>query len=705
MDVPLLHSSADPPLQLGVQLLGRFAVSVGSDGIPAQRWPSLRATHLVQLLSLQPRHRMTRDQVIDALWPQLEPEAGAANLRKATHHARQALGRHDALVVQGGELALWPDRPLVVDAEAFARRAEAALARRDAAECAEAAREYAGDLLPGGRYEAWAEVARERMHARYVDLLRASAQWEKLAQLEPTDEPAHRALMQRELQSGNRAAALRWYAHLREALQQSLAVLPDRQTEAQYGRCLAGLQWSGPAFVGRALPLAQVTAWLGMAADERPGGIVLRGPSGIGKSALCREIGTQARGRGWEVLRVEMTRGGRTYAVVSSIAERLLLADRGLLDRIGPAARNVLALLSPLAAPADALQGPLGRHQVVGAVRRLLVASAAGADLLLQVDDAHLADDADIDVLLQLAAAGAPVCVLLSTRPPTAGTALARGVARLHRAGVLRQLDAEPLDDDECRRLVLRVAGKPLPDAIVAGVLRAADGNAFAAIELARCAAAAGDRKLPASTADAILERLCDVPDHALALLKWLALCGDSFDVATIESLAGSAQASPMVALDACLMEGVLLPSSVGRPLPLPARAGPTGARRSGAGSPTGKDASRGGRTARPAGRGARRHRAALAGGRQAARCRALAAGRRARRGAAGRVQRRPAPPRALARVRARPPGSVAIARRISGRSGRSRRARGLSPRRGRRRRTRGTRPARESRAGPGEAG
>ncbi|HEX6362921.1 MAG TPA: BTAD domain-containing putative transcriptional regulator, partial [Albitalea sp.] len=345
MDAPLLHPSADPPLVLQVRLLGRFAVSVGSAELPAERWPSLRAAHLVQLLSLQPRHRMIRDQVIDALWPQLDPEAGAANLRKAMHHARQALGRHDAIVVHGGELALWPGRPVVVDAEAFASHAEAALARRDAAECAEAAREYPGDLLPGARYEAWTEVARERVHASHVELLRAGAQWDKLAQLEPTDEPAHRALMQRELACGNRAAALRWYAHLREALQQSLGVLPERQTEALYERCVAGLQASGPAFVGRALPLAQVTAWLGMAADERPGGIVLRGPSGIGKSALCREIGIQARDRGWELLRVEVTRSGRAYAVVSSVAERLLLADRGLLDRIGPAARNVLALL------------------------------------------------------------------------------------------------------------------------------------------------------------------------------------------------------------------------------------------------------------------------------------------------------------------------------------------------------------------------
>jgi DNA-binding SARP family transcriptional activator len=561
MDTLLINPPADPPLPLSVCLLGRFAVSVGPTELAPDRWPSLRAAHLVQLLSLQPRHRMTREQVIDALWSQLDAEAGAANLRKATHHARQALGRHDAVVVQGGEVALWPGRPLHVDAEIFAQRAHAALGGRDAAECAEAALGYAGDLLPGAAYEAWTELARERLRATHVELLRASAQWERLAELEPTDEPAHRALMQRELQAGNRAAALRWYAHLREALHRSLGVLPDRQTEAVYERCLIGLQASGPAFVGRALPLAQVTAWLGTPSGQRPGGVVLRGPSGIGKTALSREIGTQAGSRGWHVLRVDVARGGRPYAVLATIVERLLLADRGLLDSIGAGARNVLALLSPLAAPAEPLPGPLGRHQVVGALRRLLLAAAAGADLLLQVDDAHLADDADIDLLLQLASAGPPVCVFISTRPPADGSPLSRGIARLNRAGVLQLLDVAPLDDDECRRLVLRVTTTPPDEAFLAGVLQAAQGNPFAAIELARTAAAAKDHKLPASAADAILERLCDVPDHVLALLKWLAVCGDSFGMTTIEALADCAKSAPLAALDACLTEGVLLPA------------------------------------------------------------------------------------------------------------------------------------------------
>ena len=170
--------------------------------------------------------------------------------------------------------------------------------------------DYGGDLLPGARYEAWTEPHRERLRALYLDLLRASAQWERLAQHEPTDEAAHRALMQRELEAGNRAAALRWYSRLRESLQQSLGVTPDARTEAVYERCVAGLQAVGPAFVGRSQVLGQVTAWLGMPVGTRPGGIVLRGPAGIGKSALCGEIGAQARRRGWTVHATERRRHG-----------------------------------------------------------------------------------------------------------------------------------------------------------------------------------------------------------------------------------------------------------------------------------------------------------------------------------------------------------------------------------------------------------
>ncbi len=557
----------DPPnvpsgtfTRLDAFLLGRFAVAIDGVEIAGDRWPSLRAAQLVQLLCLQPHQRLTRDEVIDSLWPQLEPEAGAANLRKATHHARQALGRHDSILLQAGEVLLWPERPVVVDALRFEQCADVALAKRDPSDCADVAATYTGDLLPGARFESWAEATRERLRERQLQLLRASGQWERLAQIDPEDEAAHRALMQRELAGGNRAAALRWYAHLREALQQGLGVSPDAQTQALYERCIAGLQVAGPAFVGRPQACAQADAWLGMAALKRPGGIVLRGPAGIGKSALGREIAAQAEIRGWAVYRVVASQAGRTYAVMGDITERLIVEDRSVLDRIGTQAHAVLALLNPHAAPANPLPGPLGRHQVVGAVRRLLLAAAPGKEVLLQIDDAHLADDADVDVITQLAATGAGLCVLLTTRPSATDTALARAIGRLQRSGVLQVLDVEPLSDDECRRLVARAAPVGLSNEVLARIARAAEGNPFAAIELARCAGNKADGHLPSGVAEAIIERLCDVPDTALSLLKWMALCSDELNMATVEALAAEAQIPSLDALDAALVAGVLLP-------------------------------------------------------------------------------------------------------------------------------------------------
>ena len=560
MDTNTLKMNPSALSRLDVCLLGRFAVAIDGVELAAERWPSLRATQLVQLLCLQPRQRLTRDEVIDALWPQLEPEAGAANLRKAAHHARQALGRHDSIVLQAGEVLLWPERPVVVDALRFDQRAVEALGQRDPAACADVAASYPGELLPGARFEPWVEATRERLRERQLQLLRASGQWERLAQIDPEDEPAHRALMQRELAAGNRASALRWYAHLREALQEGLGVSPDAQTQALYERCIAGLQSAGPAFVGRAELCAQAAAWLEMDPTERPGGIVLRGPAGIGKSALSREIAMQAQHRGWAVCRVDASQIGRTYAVMCAITERLILEDRGVLDRIGAQARSVLALLSPQAAPADKLPGPLGRHQVVGAIHRLLRAAGQGKEVLLQVDDAHLADDADVDVMTQLAATGAGLCVLLATRPAAPGTALARALSRLQRSRRLHVLEVEPLPDDECRRLVARVAPVGLSATVLADIVGAADGNPFAAIELARCAGADADARLPGGVAEAITERLCDVPDSAMSLLKWLALSSDEFDVATVEALAAEAQVPSLASLDAALAAGVLLP-------------------------------------------------------------------------------------------------------------------------------------------------
>ena len=543
-----------------VRVLGGFSVRVDGAEVSEEAWPSLRAAQLVQLLCLADGHRLLRERAIDMLWPDLDAAAGGANLRKAAHHARHALRSPDSVTLQGGQVLLFAGRVVTVDAQRFEQHAQAAIASGDAARCAEAADLYRGELLPGSRYEPWTEGARTRLRDRYIKLLRASRQWDRLAEIDPTDESAHQELMRRELAAGNRPAAIRWYARLRTALHDTLGVAPARDTEALYAQCVAELQAPGPSFVGRQIDLAHAAAWLGAPLSDRPGGFVVTGPAGIGKSAFCRQVEALAEERGWMVVRVDAVEAARPYAVVAAAVEQLLVEDRNVVEAAGTHARSVLAMLTPLAAPAPGLIGPLGRHQVIGAFRRALLAASGGKPLLLQVDDAHVMEEADVELMLQLFVTGRPVFVMLALRPPAEGARLARGLARLAQAAHLRRIDLAPLTDEESADLVRRAAPHPLPAAVVDRIVRLAEGNAFAAVELARSAdGTTAAARLPASVREAITARLCDIDPAATALLERLALAGDELDPTTAAALHDGGEAHAFAMLDRALRAGVLV--------------------------------------------------------------------------------------------------------------------------------------------------
>ena len=470
--------------------------------------------------------------------------------------------------------------------------------------------------------------------------------------------------------AGNRAAAIRWYAHLREALQQELGVAPDRDTEALYEQCVAGLQQAGRPSSGGPWRMPRWRHGWGCRPSERPGGIVLRGPAGIGKSAFCRELGALARERGWTVVRVDAAQPGRAYAVIAALAEQIVLSDRGTLDRIGAPARSVLAQLSPLAAPAAALPGPLGRHQVIGALRRLLLAASGGSDIIVQVDDAHLIDDADVDVLMLL-------CSGRSARSRGAGdtSADAGFGARPRRVAPGRQrrhAGARPRAAG--RRRVPSARG---PGCAVSPVRR----NHGAHRARGRGQPVRGDRTralrrilrraaAARNVAEAIIARLCDVPDAALASLKWMALAGDAFDAATAAALAPGAQSHAFAALD--IAAGSRRARAGRHRLPVPARPRAPGPDRADCASSAFEDASPGSATAGRTRRRAGPRGPPLARRRRTSRRHALAAGSGARCGAAGGLQRRVAPSGACAGFRGGPCRGTAPARGGTGCDGRS---------------------------------
>ena len=76
--------------QLRIELLGGFRVSVGDRAVADVAWHRRKPAALVKLLALAPGHRLHREEIMDALWPELDPEA--AGLRGPSRRER-ALGR------------------------------------------------------------------------------------------------------------------------------------------------------------------------------------------------------------------------------------------------------------------------------------------------------------------------------------------------------------------------------------------------------------------------------------------------------------------------------------------------------------------------------------------------------------------------------------------------------------------------------------
>lgn len=226
-------------MRVHVQLLGQFRVAVDQGTIGADAWRRERGAALVKLLALSAGHRLHREQAMEAFWPDLDAEAAGANLRKAVHFARKALGEPRLLESADDVLALAPLDELTVDAAAFEAAATAALRDRDPVACERAADLYAGELLPDDRYAEWLAPTRTQLHERYAQLLRTAKLWERLALLDPTDETAQCALMQAALDAGNRGEAIRQFQQLRDRLRIELGVGPKASTIALYEQALA----------------------------------------------------------------------------------------------------------------------------------------------------------------------------------------------------------------------------------------------------------------------------------------------------------------------------------------------------------------------------------------------------------------------------------------------------------------------------------
>ncbi|MDQ7828768.1 MAG: BTAD domain-containing putative transcriptional regulator [Armatimonadota bacterium] len=249
-----------------VYTLGRFRVLRDGEEIPARAWRRRKALLLFQFL-LTARHRpMLKDEIVDRLWPDLDPRVADRDFKVALHALWYALEprrrprQPSRFVRRVGEGYQVTREGVWVDADAMEAYVAAAAQQtaRDPAAARAAYRAaldlYGGDYLPDRRYDDWATAERERLQTLALGAMAALAGLlldeqpreslrlaGRMLAIDPAWEEAYRIAMRAHLATGNRVQALRSYERCVAALRElGLEPLPETQALA---RTLRGRPW------------------------------------------------------------------------------------------------------------------------------------------------------------------------------------------------------------------------------------------------------------------------------------------------------------------------------------------------------------------------------------------------------------------------------------------------------------------------------
>lgn len=167
---------------LVIRDLGRTALTLGDRSIPITG-VRRRAASLLLFLVSRPRQTATREQVLDALWPEMDPVGAGNSLHQTLFFLRRELveipkGEKplvEYVPVAGDVIHLVPEL-VHVDSVAFLRQAgDVATKRPESAEALSLVKSYTGSFAPEFEYEEWAMPWRDHVHSVFLSLAERAA--------------------------------------------------------------------------------------------------------------------------------------------------------------------------------------------------------------------------------------------------------------------------------------------------------------------------------------------------------------------------------------------------------------------------------------------------------------------------------------------------------------------------------------------------
>jgi DNA-binding SARP family transcriptional activator len=490
---------------------------------------------LILLLARQPGKPMSRDALIELLWPKDSERKARHSLSQSVSLINKALGVEAIASADKDRVVLRPN-VLWLDANAF----EHSAAEGDQAE---ARRLWRGTLLEGiwiqraPGFERWLadersrlERARRRVAHDIIEEARAEgdyqemrAESESLLEMDALDEKAMLAFLEALQLAGDRTLALRRYTEFEKRLKEELDAEPGSALRGWARRNRKGDSEAGLRYVPiprvseiTVLPSPQPIfgrveeyALLWNAWEQTKTGkgafIVLEGDAGIGKTALATKLANQVHVAGGSVCFVKCYRTEKSvpFAPATTLIRQLSrLPGFVALDPvwIGELTRLVPELRERYPnAPQPMAVDDAARHRLSDAIVQAALAVADEQPLLVVVDDLQDADEATLAALHYLGrqATQQPALFAAVFRSAEDTSGVQRAFLDTARRDALSQfIPFKALQRPDMERLILQVLARErisATDEVLDRIVRLSNGNPLQAIEAA-VATASSDR-------------------------------------------------------------------------------------------------------------------------------------------------------------------------------------------------------------------
>ena len=594
-------------MSLRVALLGDAAIL--DVGTGEARTRSSRSVVLAAYLVVLAQTPQPRQRIAGLFWPESGDAQALTNLRRELHGLRRVLGGEPCLDVSTASLG-WRDSPgVTVDVHAFQAAASAARAARQAGDLQLAARHadaalehYAGEFLPG-LDDDWILDARADLQRQCVEVCALVCQaWRALGdpvaalgaarrrvRLEPLEEAGYQVLMELQADAGDRAGAVSTYHGCASVLERELGVVPGpairatlqlvmrqqqrprpasaRQGEAGEGKARQGEAGErdrgrpgrrGSALVGRAAEVGVLQAVWRRASAGRAQVVVVRGDAGVGKTRLVTEVADTARREGAAVATSQCfgTSGRLALAPVADwLRSPVVRAGHPELDAVWR--EEVERLVPTGGGRADAVAGQRTmidawqRHRFFEGLARALL--AVRRPTLLVLDNLQWCDQETLAFLAFLLglAADAPILVAATLRADALDDEpeVGQWLARLRSAGVVTEVELEPLRQDDAVQLAEAIGGRAFAASEHAVLHGATGGFPLHIIEAMRAVAGSPSSALPHDDLAAVLRgRLQQASSAAQDIAGLAAAIGRDF---TLDLLAEASDLTADCVVDA----------------------------------------------------------------------------------------------------------------------------------------------------------